>query len=88
MLKLPDESRARLLTFERALPGCIIVNQAGRRYMNEACAYDLAGRMMIECDRPAAGTTPSYFCSIRNFAAATRRSAASGSAALASSEGR
>lgn len=67
MLKLPDESRARLLTFERALPGCIIVNQAGRRYMNEACAYDLAGRMMIECDRPAAGTTPSYFLFDQEF---------------------
>lgn len=61
MLKLPDEPRARLLTFERALPGSIIVNQAGRRYMNEAIAYDLAGRRMIEADRPGAGTTPSYF---------------------------
>lgn len=61
MLKLPDESRSRLLTFERALPGSIIVNQAARRYMNEACAYDIAGRKMIEADRPGAGTTPSYF---------------------------
>src|SRR5690606_4201236 len=48
-------------TFERALPGCIIVNQAGRRYMNEAAAYDISGREMIEADREGAGTTPSYF---------------------------
>jgi 3-oxosteroid 1-dehydrogenase len=61
MLKLPDESRARLLTFERALPGSIIVNQAGRRYMNEAMAYDLCGRAMIDADRPGAGTSPSWF---------------------------
>ncbi len=61
MLKFPDEDRARLLTFERALPGSIIVNQAGRRYMNEALAYDLAGRCMIDLDRPGAGTSPSWF---------------------------
>ncbi|WP_380876687.1 3-oxosteroid 1-dehydrogenase [Sphingomonas sp. DBB INV C78] len=61
MLKLPDERRARLLTFERALPGSIIVNQAGRRYMNEALAYDLAGKAMIDADTPRARTTPSYF---------------------------
>jgi 3-oxosteroid 1-dehydrogenase len=61
MLKLPDESRARLLTFERALPGSIIVNQAGRRYMNEAMAYDLCGRAMIDADRPGASTSPSWF---------------------------
>lgn len=61
MIKLPDEPRARLLTFERALPGCMIVNQAGRRYMNEAIAYDIAGKHMIDADRPGAGTSPSYF---------------------------
>jgi 3-oxosteroid 1-dehydrogenase len=61
MLKLPDEDRARLLTFERALPGCIIVNQAGRRFMNEASAYDVAAVHMLESDRPGASTIPSYF---------------------------
>jgi 3-oxosteroid 1-dehydrogenase len=69
MLKLPDESRARLLTFERALPGSIIVNQAGKRYMNEAQAYDRAGRAMLDADSPDAGTSPSYFV----FDAAYRR---------------
>jgi 3-oxosteroid 1-dehydrogenase len=61
MLRFPDESRARLLTFERALPGGIIVNRAGRRYMNEAAAYDVAASRMLAADRPDAGTSPSYF---------------------------
>jgi len=61
MLKLPDEDRARLLTFERALPRSIMVNQAGRRFMNEASAYDVAAVKMLESDRPGASTIPSYF---------------------------
>jgi 3-oxosteroid 1-dehydrogenase len=67
MLKLPDESRGRLLTFERALPGSIIVNQAGQRYMNEAMAYDRAGRAMLDADRPGAGTSPSFFVFDANY---------------------
>ncbi|ALR20767.1 FAD-dependent oxidoreductase [Sphingobium baderi] len=54
------ESRSRPLFFERALPGSIIVNQAGDRYFNEAVDYHLAGRAMVENDRPGAGTSPSY----------------------------
>lgn len=61
MLKLPDEPRARLMTFERALPGSIIVNQGGQRYMDEAMAYDLAGGLMVSADRPGSGTAPSWF---------------------------
>lgn len=61
LLYVPGDDRGRLMTFERALPGCIIVNQAGRRYMNEASSYHLAGRAMIENDKPEAGTTPSWF---------------------------
>jgi 3-oxosteroid 1-dehydrogenase len=67
VLKFPDESRARLLTFERALPGSMIVNQAARRFMNEACSYDIAGRLMIDADRPGAGTTPSFFLFDQRF---------------------
>lgn len=61
VLKLPDEDRARLLTFERALPGSIIVNQSGRRYMNEALAYDQVAVQMLRADSPEAGTAPSFF---------------------------
>ncbi|HTZ70812.1 MAG TPA: FAD-binding protein, partial [Acetobacteraceae bacterium] len=60
VIKVPDEPRARPLFYERALPGCIIVNQAGRRYMNEAASYHIAGRRMIEANAPDAGTAPSW----------------------------
>lgn len=59
-LRVPGESRARPLFYERALPGNIIVNQLGERYMNEARSYDIAGRAMIDADQPDARTIPSW----------------------------
>ncbi|MNR91363.1 3-oxosteroid 1-dehydrogenase [compost metagenome] len=46
VFRVPGESRARLCTIERALPGCIMVDQSGRRFMNEATSYHLAGQAM------------------------------------------
>jgi 3-oxosteroid 1-dehydrogenase len=60
VFSVPGEARSRLSTIERALPGCIIVNQAGKRYMNEAASYHVVGRIMIEADKPGAGTNPSW----------------------------
>jgi 3-oxosteroid 1-dehydrogenase len=60
VLSIPGEYRGRLSTTERALPGCIIINQAGRRYMNEAASYHIAAQKMVEADRPDAGTNPSW----------------------------
>ncbi len=60
VFRVPGEQSARLSTIERALPGCIIVNQAGRRYMNEAASYHIVGRQMIQNDKPGAGTQPSW----------------------------
>ena len=57
---VPGEDRARPLHFERALPGTIIVNQAGRRYLNEAASYHIVGREMVENDWLDAGTVPSF----------------------------
>lgn len=59
-VRVPGEDTARPLFYERALPGCIIVNQAGERYMNEARSYDIAGKAMIDADRPGARTIPSW----------------------------
>ena len=59
-LHVPGEDRARPLFIERSLPGAIIVNQAGQRYMNESSDYHLAGQAMIDNDKPGAGTSPSF----------------------------
>ncbi len=59
-VRLPEEESARPLFFERALPGSIIINQAGRRYMNEAASYHLVGQWMMERNSSGASTTPSY----------------------------
>jgi len=56
----PGEDKTRLMTFERALPGCIVVNQAGKRYFNEAASYHIAGHAMIENNKKGASTIPSY----------------------------
>jgi 3-oxosteroid 1-dehydrogenase len=60
-LSLPGEERARLLAIERALPGSIIVNQAGQRYMNEAASYHIAGQEMLRCHSAESPTIPSWF---------------------------
>ncbi|MFA5495620.1 MAG: FAD-dependent oxidoreductase [Porticoccaceae bacterium] len=58
VVRVPGEDRARPLFIERSLPGAIIVNQAGNRYMNEAVDYHCAGQAMI--DNAATGTCPSF----------------------------
>ena len=58
---LEGEDRARIMFVERALPSSIIINQAGKRYMNEAASYHVAGGEMLRCDQPDAGTRPSWF---------------------------
>jgi 3-oxosteroid 1-dehydrogenase len=60
-IKIPGEDRARMMAFERALPGCVMVNQAGQRYMNEALSYHVAGHRMLSEDKPDARTIPSWF---------------------------
>ncbi len=57
---VPGEERARPSFMERALPGSIIVNQAGRRYLNEAASYHIVGHEMVLKNTPEAGTDPSY----------------------------
>ncbi|RJF93152.1 FAD-dependent oxidoreductase [Sphingomonas cavernae] len=58
---LEGEDRARIMFVERALPSSIIVNQAGKRYMNEAASYHVAGGEMHRCNNAEAPTVPSWF---------------------------
>lgn len=60
VFRVPGENRARLCTIERALPGCIMVNQAGKRYLNEAASYHIVGQQMVTANQPGAGTQPSW----------------------------
>ncbi len=60
-IRLGDEDRARPMFVERALPGCIIVNQKGNRYMNESASYNVAGGEMLKCNNDESSTTPSWF---------------------------
>lgn len=60
VFKVPGEYRARLCAFERAFPGCIMVNQDGERYMNEAVSYHVAAQKMIAIDSEAHNASPSW----------------------------
>ena len=60
-MKLGDEDRARPMFVERALPGCLIVNQQGERYMNESASYHVAGGEMIRLNSDTCSTIPSWF---------------------------
>jgi 3-oxosteroid 1-dehydrogenase len=60
VFSVPGEDRGRLSTIERALPGCIIVNQAGKRYLNEAASYHIVGQQMVRLNTADASTDPSW----------------------------
>ncbi|MFC4593119.1 FAD-binding protein [Sphingobium tyrosinilyticum] len=57
---VPGEDRGRLCTVERALPGCIMVNQSGKRYLNEAASYHIVGQQMARRDAEHGDANPSW----------------------------
>ncbi|KFG88848.1 Fumarate reductase [Sphingobium herbicidovorans NBRC 16415] len=57
---VPGEDRGRLCTIERALPGCIMVNQSGKRYLNEAASYHIVGQQMARRDAEHNDANPSW----------------------------
>ena len=57
---VPGEDRGRLCTIERALPGCIMVNQKGERYLNEAASYHIVGQKMARRQREEGDAEPSW----------------------------
>ncbi|MBS0284741.1 MAG: FAD-dependent oxidoreductase [Proteobacteria bacterium] len=57
---VPGEDRGRLCTIERALPGCIMVNQSGKRYLNEAASYHIVGQQMAARQREHGDADPSW----------------------------
>ncbi|MBB4632680.1 FAD-dependent oxidoreductase [Sphingosinicella soli] len=59
-IRVPGHESAWPLFFERSLPGSIIINAVGRRYVNEAASYHVVGRQMMERNLPEAPTSPSW----------------------------
>ncbi len=57
---VPGESRARMLVIEKSLPGSILVNQAGARFVNEAAPYIDVVRAMYEKHASGTGSVPAY----------------------------
>jgi 3-oxosteroid 1-dehydrogenase len=58
---IPGEDRGRLCTIERALPGCLMVNQKGERYLNEAASYHIVGQQMARRAQEEGDASPSWF---------------------------
>lgn len=58
---VPGEDRGRLCTIERALPGCMMVNQKGERYLNEAASYHIVGQQMAKRELEHGDASPSWF---------------------------
>jgi 3-oxosteroid 1-dehydrogenase len=54
VFKIPGEESARLCTYERALPGNIIVNQQGERFHNEAASYHISAQEMVKAQAGSA----------------------------------
>ena len=57
---VPGEERARLLVIEKSLPGTIMVDQKGQRFVNEALPYNDVVNAMYAKNTPAAPTVPCW----------------------------
>lgn len=64
---VPGEDRGRLSTMERALPGCIMVNQKGERYLNEAASYHITGQAMARRQAEHGDASPSWMVFDRRY---------------------
>jgi 3-oxosteroid 1-dehydrogenase len=57
---LEGEDRARMLFTERSMPGCIMVNRAGRRFVNESVAYTTAVQAMYRRGPDGQANLPAF----------------------------
>jgi 3-oxosteroid 1-dehydrogenase len=57
---VPGEDRARMLVIEKSLPGSIMVNKRGERFVNEALSYIDVVKTMYEKNTPEAPSVPAY----------------------------
>ncbi len=52
---------------ERSLPGCIIVDKHGRRFVNESTSYVDLGRKMLDHDAAGHGAAPAWLIMDKNY---------------------
>jgi 3-oxosteroid 1-dehydrogenase len=57
----PATSPSWIMVFEKNLPGSIIVNKRGKRFMNEAAPYNDVVKSMYTANTPEAPTIPAAF---------------------------
>ncbi len=57
---IPGEPQSRMLVIEKNLPGAIMVNKAGRRFVNESSSYTKVIRGMFAANKPGAESVPAY----------------------------
>ncbi|MCH7866137.1 MAG: FAD-binding protein [Myxococcales bacterium] len=58
---VPGEERARMLVVEKGLPGSMMVNSKGERFLNESAPYDDICKDAYSRDTPDAVTVPCWF---------------------------
>ena len=66
-VKFPGDDRARFFVIELSLPGSVLVNRSGRRYVNEASPYGDKVAAMYAKNTPEGETIPSYLVFDANF---------------------
>jgi len=59
-VKFPGDDRARFFVIELSLPGSVLVNRSGRRFVNEASPYGDKVAAMYAKNTPEGETIPSY----------------------------
>jgi 3-oxosteroid 1-dehydrogenase len=67
VFRIPDEEKPRVVIFERSLPGSIVVNSRGERFMNEAQPYNDAVKRIYAANSSEASTIPAYLIFDRRF---------------------
>jgi 3-oxosteroid 1-dehydrogenase len=67
VVKFPADDRARFFVIELSLPGSVLVNRSGRRFVNEASPYGDKVAAMYAKNTPEGETIPSYLIFDANF---------------------
>ncbi len=61
VLLAPDEPQPRVMIVEKGLPGSLLVDQRGERFVNEAAPYNDIGHRMFAAHAAVAAAIPAYF---------------------------